>query len=107
MVKSIVEAAITQDMTMLRQHLEWQLQESVWEAVRSFSQRIAEHVVKAVAEQATDRTTAIVAEARATSGTNVDELDEKIRLAAQAALGTLQEIPRNLPSSKRRRKSPK
>jgi hypothetical protein len=107
MVRSIVEAAMTQDMTMLSEHLESQLQESVREAVSSFSQRIAEHVVKAVAEQATDRTTAIVAEARATSGTNVDELDEKIRLAAQAALGTLQEIPRKLPPSKRRRKSPK
>jgi DNA-binding transcriptional regulator YbjK len=102
-----VEAAMTQEMAMLRQHLESRLQESVREAVRSFSERIAEHVVKAVAEQATDRITASVAEERATSGADVDELDEKIRLAAQAALGTLQEVPRKLPLSKRRRKSPK
>ena len=107
MVRSIVEAAMTQEMTTLRQHLESQLQESVREAVRSFSESIAEHVVKAVAEQVTDRTTASVAEARAMSGTDVDELDERIRLAAQAALGTLQEISRKLPPSKRRRKSPK
>ncbi len=107
MVRSIVEAAMSQEMILLRQHIESELQESVQEAVRSFSERIAGHIVRAVVEQASDRTATIVAEARETPEANVEELAEKIRQAAGEALSTLQESPSKLPSSKRRRKSPK
>jgi hypothetical protein len=107
MLRATVEAALAEDITLLRQRLESQLQQSVQETVKSFADRIAEHVLKAVAEQATERTAAVVAEARETFQGNVEELDAKIALAAREAVSAPQKGSRKPPAAKRPRKSPK
>jgi hypothetical protein len=106
MLRTTVEAALAEDMTLLRQHLESQLQQSVQGIVESFADRIAEHVLKAVAERATERTAAVVAEAREAFQGNVGELDAKIALAAREAVSPSQKSSRKPPSAKRPRKSP-
>jgi hypothetical protein len=107
MLRTTVEAAMAEDMTLLRQRLESQLQQSVQGIVESFADRIAEHVLKAVVERATERTAAVVAEARETFHGNVGELDAKIALAAREAVSPPQKSPRKPPAAKRARKSPK
>jgi hypothetical protein len=107
MLRTTVEAAMAEDMTLLRQRLESQLQQSVQGIVESFADRIADHVLKAVAEQATERTTAVVAEARETFQGNVADLDAKIALAAREAVSPPQKNSRKPPAAKRARKSPK
>jgi PilZ domain len=107
MLRATVEAAMAEDITLLRQHLESHLQQSVQEIVKSFADRIADHVLKAVAEQATERTAEVVAEARETFHGNVAELDAKIALAARAAMSLPQKSSRKPPTAKRPRKPPK
>ncbi|MGB8522749.1 MAG: hypothetical protein WCD43_07270 [Candidatus Acidiferrales bacterium] len=107
MLRTTVEAALAEDITLLRQRLESQLQQSVQEIVKSFADRIAEHVLKAVAERATERTAAVVAEARETFPGNVEELDAKIAVAAREAVSLPQKSSRKPPTAKRSRKSPK
>jgi len=107
MLRTTVEAAMAEDMTLLRQRLESQLQQSVQGIVESFADRIADHVLKAVAERATERTAAVVAEARETFQGNVADLDAKIALAAREAVSPPQKSPRKPPAAKRARKSPK
>jgi hypothetical protein len=107
MLRTTVEAAMAEDMTLLRQRLESQLQQSVQGIVESFADRIADHVLKAVAERATERTAAVVAEARETFPGNVEELDAKIALAAREAVSPPQKSSRKPPGAKRARKSPK
>jgi hypothetical protein len=85
-VRSNVEAAMREEITMLRQHLESRLQESVQEIVKSLSERIAERVLNAVVEQTAERTADAVAEARENGEETAEELDAKILSAAQEAL---------------------
>jgi PilZ domain len=106
-LRTTVEAAMAEDMTLLRQHLESHLQQSVQGIVESFADRIAEHVLKAVAERATERTAAVVAEARETFQGNVADLDAKIASAAREAVSPPQKSSRKPPAAKRARKSPK
>jgi hypothetical protein len=107
MLRTTVEAAMAEDMTLLRQRLESQLQQSVQGIVESFADRIADHVLKAVAERATERTAAVVSEARETFQGNVEDLDAKIALAAREAVSPPQKSSRKPPAAKRARKSPK
>lgn len=104
-LRATVEAALTEDMTLLRRQLESHLQEAAQETVKSFADRIVEHVLKAVAENAAERTAVIVAEARETCPTNMKELDAKIRLAAREAVSAPQKSSRKTPLAKRRSKS--
>jgi hypothetical protein len=85
-VRSNVEAALREEITLLRQHLESRLQESVQELVKSLSERIAERVLNAVVEQTAERTAAAVAEACENGEETTEELDAKILSAAQEAL---------------------
>ena len=107
MLRTTVEAALAEDITLLRQRLESQLQQSVQEIVKSFADRIAERVLKAVAEHATERTAEVVAEARETFQGNVEELDAKIALAAREAVSLPRKSSRKPTAAKRTRKSPK
>lgn len=107
MLRTTVEAAMAEDVTMLRQRLETNLRQAVEDTVKSLGDRVADHILKAVVEHATDRTAAIVAGARETSRANVGELDAKVGLAAREAMGAQQKRPRKPPSAKRGRKSPK
>ena len=94
-------------MTLLRQRLESHLQEAVQETIKSLADRIAEHVLKAVADHATERTAAIVAEARETRQGNAEELNAKIGLAVREAVSAPQKGLRKSSPTKRPRKSPK
>ena len=105
MLKTTVEAALTEDMTLLRGQLEMRLQEAAQQIVKSFADRIVEHVLKAVAASAAERAAGIVAQARETFPTNIEDLDTKIALAAREAVNTQQKISRKRPPAKRRSKS--
>jgi hypothetical protein len=104
-VRSNVEAAMREEVALLRQHLESRLQESVQEIVKSLSERISERVLNSVVEQTAERTAAAVAEARANRQGTTEELDAKILSAAREALST-QFAPAR-PPRKRSRKPPK
>jgi hypothetical protein len=104
-VRSNVEAAMREEITLLRQHLESRLQESVQEIVKSLSERIAERVLNAVAEQTAERTAAAVAEARENGEGTTEELDANILSAAREALSAQGAATR--PPRKRSRKPPK
>jgi hypothetical protein len=101
-VRSNVEAAMREEITLLRQRLESQLQESVQEIVKSLSERIAERVLNAVVEQTAERTATTVAEARENGQGTTEELDTKILSAAREALNAQGLVPNT--SRKRSRK---
>jgi hypothetical protein len=105
LVRSNVEAAMMEEIALLRQGLESQLQEAVQETVKSLSERIVQRILNAVTEQATEQTAASVAGALQSYGGDTEKLDAKIRLAAQEALGT--QVLRKSPPRKRARKAPK
>ena len=104
-VRSNVEAAMREEVALLRQLLESKLQESVQEIVKSFSERISERVLNAVAEQTAERTAAAVAEARENGEGTTEELDAKILSAAREALSAQAAAAR--PARKRSRKAAK
>jgi len=104
-VRSNVEAAMIEEIALLRQGLESQLQEAVQETVKSLSEQIVQRILNAVVEQATEQTAGSVAEALQSCGGNTEELGAKIRLAAQEALSA--QAPRKSPARKRARKAPK
>ena len=104
-VRSNVEAAMREEVALLRQLLESKLQESVQEIVKSLSERISERVLNAVAEQTAERTAAAVAEARENGEGTTEELDAKILSAAREALSAQAAAAR--PARKRSRKAAK
>jgi hypothetical protein len=103
-VRSNVEAAMREEITLLRQRLESQLQKSVQEIVKSLSERIAERVLNAVVEQTAERTATTVAEARENGQRTTEELDAMILSATREAWNA-QALART--SRKRSRKSSK
>ncbi|MGA7963796.1 MAG: hypothetical protein WCA33_19055, partial [Candidatus Acidiferrales bacterium] len=80
------EQAITEEMTVARQQLDAQLHDTVEKAIKVSMDRVSESAVKKVIQQATERTTAIVEEARKATESNVSQLDEKVRNAVQQAV---------------------
>ena len=104
-VRSNVEAAMREEVALLRQLLESKLQESVQEIVKSLSERISERVLNAVVEQTAERTAAAVAEARENGEGTTEELDAKILSAAREALSAQAAAAR--PARKRSRKAAK
>jgi DNA-binding protein H-NS len=104
-VRSNVEAAIIEEIALLRQDLESQLQAAVQETVKSLSDRIVQRILTAVTEQATEQAAAFVAAAHQSRGGNIEELGAKVRLAAQEALNA--QAPRKSPARKRARKATK
>jgi hypothetical protein len=104
-VSSNVEAAMIEEITLLRQGLETQLQGAVQETVKSLSERIVQRILSAVTEHATEQTAVTVAEALRSCGGNTEKLDAKIRLGAQEALS--EQGPPRSPARKRPRKPPK
>jgi hypothetical protein len=104
-VSSNVEAAMIEEIALLRQGLETRLQEAVQETVKSLSERVIQSILSAVTEQTTEQTAVTVAEALQNCGDDSEKLDAKIRLAAQEALSP--QVPRKSPTRKRPRKAPK
>jgi hypothetical protein len=80
------EAAITEEMAIARQQLDSQLHEAIERAIKVSMERVSESSVRKVVQQATDRTTAIVEEARKATEASAIHLDEKIREAVQQAV---------------------
>jgi hypothetical protein len=80
------EAAITEEMAIARQQLDSQLHEAIERAIKVSMERVSESSVRKVVQQATDRTTAIVEEARKATEASAIHLDEKIRDAVQQAV---------------------
>lgn len=104
-VRSNVEAAMIEEIALLREDLESQLQSAVQETVKSLSERIVQRILTAVTEQATEQAATSVAEAHQNRGGNIEELGAKVRLAAHEALNA--QAPRKSPARKRARKAPK
>jgi hypothetical protein len=80
------EAAINEEMTVVRQQLDAQLHDAVEKAIKVSMERVSESAVKKVVQQAAERTASIVDEARRTSETNTAQLDAKVRQAVQEAV---------------------
>ncbi|MGC2281338.1 MAG: hypothetical protein WA603_15075 [Candidatus Acidiferrales bacterium] len=80
------EQAITEEMTIARQQLDAQLHDTVEKAIKVSMDRVSESAVKKVVQQATDRTAAIVEEARKATDASTSQLDEKVRNAVQQAV---------------------
>jgi hypothetical protein len=80
------EAAITEEMAVARQQLDAQLHEAIERAIKVSMERVSESSVKRVIQQATERTAAIVEEARKATEASAIHIDEKIREAVQQAV---------------------
>jgi hypothetical protein len=80
------EAAITEEMAIARQQLDAQLHEAIERAIKVSMERVSESSVKRVIQQATERTAAIVEEARKATEASAIHIDEKIREAVQQAV---------------------
>jgi hypothetical protein len=107
MLRTVVEAALSENRAMLRELLESNLQDVVQETVSTLGDRIADQILKAVAEHAAERAAGVVAEAREASPENVEELDAKICGAAREGASAQPKSARKATSAKRRRKSAK
>ena len=81
-----VESAVTEEMTIVRQQLDVQLHEAVEKAIRVSMERTSEHAVTKVVQQASERTAAIVEEARKATEISAERLDAKIREAVEQAV---------------------
>ncbi|MGH9736479.1 MAG: hypothetical protein ACRD8A_18060 [Candidatus Acidiferrales bacterium] len=80
------QAAINDEMTVVRQQLDVQLHDAVEKAIRVSMERVSESSVKKVVQDAADRTNAIVQEARKASDASVAQLDSKVRQAVEQAV---------------------
>jgi hypothetical protein len=80
------EAAITEEMAIVRQQLDAQLHDAVEKAIKVSMDRVSESAVKKVVQQAADRTAAIIEEARKSSEVTAEHLDARVRHAVQEAV---------------------
>jgi hypothetical protein len=85
-VRKDAQTAINEEMTLVRQQLDAQLHEAVERAIKISMERVSESAAKKVVQQAAERTTAIVEEARKANEAGVQQLDVKIRRAVQDAV---------------------
>jgi hypothetical protein len=88
-LKRDAQSAINDEMTIVRQQLDVQLHEAVERAIKVSMERVSESAVKKVVQQAAERTTAIVEEARKASDTNAANLDAKVRQAVEQAVSSV------------------
>jgi hypothetical protein len=86
-VRREAQSAINEEMTFVRQRLDSQLHEAVEHAIKVSMERVSESAGKKFLQQASDRSTAIVEEARKASQVNAENLDIKVREAVQRAVG--------------------
>ncbi len=85
------EAAITEEMTIVRQQLDMQLHETVERALKVSMERASEAAAKKVVQEAAERTSAIVEQARKATETSREQLDLKVRQAVEAAVSNVAE----------------
>lgn len=80
------QSAINEEMTHVRQQLDTQLHEAVEHAIKVSMERVSESAGKKFIQQASERSAAIVEEARKASQVNAENLDIKVREAVQRAV---------------------
>jgi hypothetical protein len=80
------QSAINEEMTFVRQQLDTQLHEAVEHAIKVSMERVSESAGKKFIQQASERSAAIVEEARKASQVNAENLDAKVREAVQRAV---------------------
>ncbi|MGH9718132.1 MAG: hypothetical protein ACRD4R_15590 [Candidatus Acidiferrales bacterium] len=85
-VRKSAHSAINEEMAIVRQQLDAQLHEAVEHAIKVSMERVSESTVKRVVQQAAERTSALVDEARKSSEHSASNLDAKIREAVQQAV---------------------
>jgi hypothetical protein len=85
-VRKTAHSAINEEMTIVRQQLDAQLHEAVEHAIKVSMDRVSETAVKRVVQQAAERTSALVDQARKASELSAETLDAKIRQAVQQAV---------------------
>jgi len=107
MMKVAAEAAVAEEVTRMRQHLDRHLHEAIEGTIKALIERVAEAAVKDVVEQAAERTAEIVEAAHKACRATSDELDAKFRLVLEGAVNSKQINPRKRPPVKRRRKAVK
>src|SRR6185437_1481757 len=81
------QAAINDEMTVVRQQLDVQLHDAVEKAIKISMERVSDSAVKKVVQQAADRTAALLDEVRKANETGVERLDAKVRDAVEDAVG--------------------
>lgn len=80
------QSAINEEMTFVRQKLDTQLHEAVEHAIKVSMERVSESASKKLMQQASERSAAVVEEARKASLVNAENLDTKVREAVQRAV---------------------
>jgi hypothetical protein len=80
------QTAINEEMTVARQQLDSQLHDAVEHAIKASMERASESAAKKVIQQAAERTSAMVEEARKSTDASAAQLDEKVRKAVQDAV---------------------
>jgi hypothetical protein len=85
-VRKSANSAINEEMAVVRQQLDVQLHEAVEHAIKVSMERVSESAVKRVVQQAAERTSAIVDQARKAGEVSAETLDAKVRQAVQQAV---------------------
>jgi hypothetical protein len=85
-IRKDAQSAINEEMTFVRQRLDTQLHEAVEHAIKVSMERVSESAGKKFIQQASERSAAIVEEARKASQLNAENLDAKVREAVERAV---------------------
>jgi hypothetical protein len=78
--------AVSEKMSAARQQLDAQLHEAVENAIQESMRRVSDTALKSVTQQATERASSILEEARKSTEASAAGLDEKVRRAVQDAV---------------------
>lgn len=85
-IRSGAEAAVSEQVSVARRQLDAQLNDAVEKAIQASMQRVSDSALQRVVQQATERTSALVDEARRSTDASTSQLDEKVRHAVNAAV---------------------
>jgi len=85
-IRSGAEAAVSEQVSVARRQLDAQLNDAVEKAIQASMQRVSDSALQRVVQQATERTSALVDEARRSTDASASQLDEKVRTAVNAAV---------------------
>src|SRR6202522_3831047 len=85
-IRSGAEAAGNEHVSVARRQLDAQLNDAVEKAIQASMQRVSDSALQRVVQQATERTSALVDEARRSTDASASQLDEKVRHAGNSAV---------------------
>ncbi len=81
-------AAVNEQVSAARKQLDSQLNAAVEKAIEASMQKVSDSALHRVVQQATERTSALVDEARRSTETSAAQLDEKVREAVNSAVNS-------------------